>query len=188
MSVRAAPLRWLRLRQRLSLSLVLLLKTSAALSAPPTTTTTTTTTTTPTATLGPRILVIGGSGRVGGSAVRALYEQRALLPGMSLCVAGRRRENWETYVASKPELQGADVGFLELDYEDAEALTEAIEQCDMVVNTAGPFQGLASPLVLQTALSLGKNYIDVCDDIKLSRVARAEPMQQVRELGLETPI
>ncbi|KAJ1441451.1 hypothetical protein B484DRAFT_390754, partial [Ochromonadaceae sp. CCMP2298] len=74
---------------------------------------------------------------------------------------------------------GADVGFIELDYTDAPALHRAIDQCDVVVNTAGPFQGLASPLVLQTALSLGKQYVDVCDDIKLSRVARAEPMQQL---------
>jgi saccharopine dehydrogenase-like NADP-dependent oxidoreductase len=35
---------------------------------------------------------------------------------------------------------------------------------DLVVHTAGPFQGLDTPLVLDAALQKGVPYVDVCDE------------------------
>lgn len=40
----------------------------------------------------------------------------------------------------------------------------AVDGMDLVVHTAGPFQGLVTPLVLDAALQKGVPYVDVCDE------------------------
>lgn len=122
-----------------------------------------------------RVLVIGGSGRVGGSCVRALLEQ-----GRRVVVGGRSRANWVDSAHRFPELDlQARVEFLEIDATLPMQLPRGLY--DAVVNTAGPFQGLTECALLESCLKAGSNYVDVCDDIRLSRVARSNKYQALAQ-------
>ena len=76
------------------------------------------------------ILVIGGSGRVGGSAVRSLLNREAY----DVSIAGRQRSNLQSNFK-------ADVKFQELDIYDEEQLDSVIPNFDVIVHTAGPSRG-----------------------------------------------
>lgn len=130
-----------------------------------------------------KILVLGGSGRVGGSSVRA-FCKAATVGGTdcSVAVAGRSEGNWKTYQQIySQDLADANVDFIPLDIYDTEGIREIFPHFDLIVHTAGPFQGLKQHTVLKTALELGKTYIDVCDDISLSRIARSEEYQRIAQ-------
>ena len=81
-----------------------------------------------------RVLVLGGSGRVGGSAVRCLYDKYG--SSIDLSVVGRKRSNWETYVSrlGRP-LTG--VNFIDVDFNDRIALDKVVENHDLIIHTAG---------------------------------------------------
>lgn len=117
-----------------------------------------------------RVLVLGGSGRVGGSAVRSLYDKYGST--IDLTVGGRKRSNWETYVSRLGRLLPG-VNFIDFDFNDRLTLDKIVEKHDVVIHTAGPFQGLKTPTVMECVLRQGKIYLDVCDDINLSRISRS---------------
>lgn len=137
-----------------------------------------------------RVLVVGGTGRVGGSTVRALKalgmgdaNTKQGLPPLAVIVGGRSLDNfdkakarWAALGAKQGLGEGAfeDVGFVELDHEDPTALVQALRAAkpDLICHTAGPFQQRKSPEVLKAALQLKCPYVDVCDDIDLSQVAK----------------
>jgi saccharopine dehydrogenase-like NADP-dependent oxidoreductase len=127
-----------------------------------------------------RVLVIGGSGRVGGSAVRHLQNIKSS-HNLEVCVAGRRQTNWQAYVQRQKDPSAYDgVPFLELDVDGRGArLDAAVKAHDLIIHTAGPFQGLTVPSVMESALKHGKLYLDVCDDVALSRVARSPRYQEM---------
>ena len=114
----------------------------------------------------PKVLVIGGSGRVGGSAVRSL--SKSFGENIELRVGGRSKEKWEEYRSRVG--RNVPATFVEMDIYDSTSLSKAIAAHDLIIHTAGPFQQLRNPVVLDTALEKGKLYIDVCDDIALSRL------------------
>ena len=122
---------------------------------------------------GHRILVVGGAGRVGGSAVRALVSR---FPSSTLVVGGRDVKNWEV---CKERHRLTSVSFLPMDISSEESIASTIPSFDLIIHTAGPFQGLRNPLLLRHALQLGKKYIDVCDDVPLSAICRSEVFQQL---------
>ncbi len=129
-----------------------------------------------------RILVIGATGRVGGSTVRALRK----LPGWGtsslISVGGRSstkfeqaKQRWISLGAKKNEKDTyEDVGFVALDHEDRVGLLAALanHRPDLIIHTAGPFQRRKNPEVLKAALLLKVPYVDVCDDINLSQLAK----------------
>ncbi|RLN00626.1 hypothetical protein C2845_PM06G14890 [Panicum miliaceum] len=90
-----------------------------------------------------RVLVLGGTGRVGGSTAAALSKLR---PDLSILVGGRNRH---------PTLT-------------PHPLPAPAESVDLVVHTAGPFQRAEECTVLQAAISTKTAYIDVCDDTDYS--------------------
>ncbi|CAK9253947.1 unnamed protein product [Sphagnum jensenii] len=112
-----------------------------------------------------RILVMGGTGRVGGSTLRAL----ATVPDLHLIVAGRNREKGEALAA---EL-GGGAEFSQFDIDNAAALRAALNGVDLVVHAAGPFQRREECSVLEAALDTKTAYIDVCDDKEYSRRAKS---------------
>lgn len=75
------------------------------------------------------------------------------------------------------------VPFLEIDISDQAKLADKLAPFDVIVHTAGPFQGLRDPIVMRTALQQGKKYLDVCDDVELSRISRAQSLQQLAEVN-----
>jgi saccharopine dehydrogenase-like NADP-dependent oxidoreductase len=139
-----------------------------------------------------KVLVIGGSGRVGGSAVRALFKRsfQDESESLRLTVAGRSVDSWHsTATRLSNSLRDSKTGnhqsikesidFVPLDIHSESDLERIIPYYDLIVHTAGPFQQLKNPNVLNTAMKYGKLYLDVCDDIKLSEICRSEKFQAV---------
>lgn len=131
------------------------------------------------------ILVVGGSGRVGGSTVRWLdtLSKRQSIPS-TLTVGGRRRDSFEKAIRNR--ILPNSVDFLSLDVDgDASLLRRKLEnwksqEC-LVVHTAGPFQGRRDPILLETCIDLGIPYVDVCDEWDLAEVSKEKLHQKAVE-------
>jgi len=121
-----------------------------------------------------RILVIGGSGRVGGSAVRAICENSNMNKICEVTVGGRNINRWRNSL-SESEVLKNHIKFRAIDIGNELDLKRILPDFDMIIHTAGPFQGLNRSTVLEYALKEGKLYLDVCDDINLSRIVRMGP-------------
>ncbi|KAG8050705.1 hypothetical protein GUJ93_ZPchr0009g1372 [Zizania palustris] len=113
-----------------------------------------------------RVLVLGGTGRVGGSTAAALSKLR---PDFNILIAGRNREKGES-LASK---LGEQSEFVQVDIRNASILEEALQGVDLVVHAAGPFQRENECTVLQAAIATKTAYIDVCDDTNYSWRAKS---------------
>ena len=120
------------------------------------------------------VLVVGGNGRVGSSTVRWLdllarrtgKRKRPLL----LAIGGRSASNFQV-----SRCQGLkELAFVPVDLDSGiEALVAAVRKARLVVHTAGPFQGRSEPDLLQACITAGVPYCDVCDELLLSRNAKA---------------
>ncbi|KAA8498674.1 hypothetical protein FVE85_6259 [Porphyridium purpureum] len=133
-----------------------------------------------------KVLVLGGTGRVGASTARKLAALVARKnrehPGMgatkvTLLVAGRNQDRGARVVEelcrdSDPLL--VEPRFVSIDYTNTSALVELLEQVDLVIHTAGPFQQrLERCEVLRAAVQARtRYYIDVCDDLSHSLLAK----------------
>ncbi|KAI7992258.1 Carboxynorspermidine synthase [Camellia lanceoleosa] len=104
-----------------------------------------------------RVLILGGTGRVGGSAATALS---ALCPDLRIVVGGRNKEKGATRVAQL----GKNSEFAEVNIDDMESLEATLHDADLVVHTAGPFQQAERCTVLEAAIKTKTAYVDVCDD------------------------
>ncbi|KAI0512269.1 hypothetical protein KFK09_012908 [Dendrobium nobile] len=105
----------------------------------------------------PRVIILGGTGRVGASTAAALSR---LCPSVHLVVAGRNREKGAT-IASK---LGENAEFVWVNVDDIYSIQAALEGMDLVVHSAGPFQQEEKCNVLEAAISSKTTYLDVCDD------------------------
>ena len=134
-----------------------------------------------------RVCVVGGSGRVGGSCVSSLLRRKGDILS-KVTVVGRSRDNFNEFIRrnskNSVELKNK-VSFDSIDISDAPTMRQYIStnKFDLVVNTAGPFQGLDDNELLKCCLASGTNYIDVCDDIELSRQCRSEEYQLLAKEG-----
>jgi len=141
-----------------------------------------------------RVLVVGGSGRVGGSTVKHLLSEanRDDMP-LEVVIGGRSDANFEE---SKKRIKGKlmddgiqgalvenNLHFTKLNLESKESMISAMEGMDLVVHTAGPFQQKTCPEVLEAALEVGTSYVDVCDEIELCKAAKALE-GKVKEAGM----
>nr|XP_023898030.1 uncharacterized protein LOC112009906 [Quercus suber] len=104
-----------------------------------------------------RVLVLGGTGRVGGSTATALSK---LCPDLQIIIAGRNREKGASMVATL----GGRSEFAEVNIDSVKSLEAALRDVDLVVHTAGPFQQAEKCTVLEAAIHTKTAYIDVCDD------------------------
>ncbi|KAI8573247.1 hypothetical protein RHMOL_Rhmol01G0263500 [Rhododendron molle] len=104
-----------------------------------------------------RVLILGGTGRVGGSTAIALSK---LCPDLRIVVGGRNKEKGAARVA---EL-GKNSEFAEIDIEERASLEATLNDVDLVVHTAGPFQQAEKCTVLEVAIQTKTAYMDVCDD------------------------
>jgi saccharopine dehydrogenase-like NADP-dependent oxidoreductase len=131
---------------------------------------------------GQRILVTGGGGEMGAYACRALSKADEV---DQVLVADRDRER---AVRVADEL-GPKAAPLELDISDADALSDALGDVDIVLNTAGPFYRFGRE-VLSAAIATGTDYLDICDDweptldmLELNDAARAAGVTAVLGMG-----
>ncbi|XP_021279391.1 uncharacterized protein LOC110413016 [Herrania umbratica] len=104
-----------------------------------------------------RVLVLGGTGRVGGSTATALSK---LCPDLRIVVGGRNREKGAAMVATL----GNNAEFAEVNIDNKDSLEAALSDVDLVVHAAGPFQQAQKCTVLEAALETKTAYLDVCDD------------------------
>ncbi|XP_057539127.1 uncharacterized protein LOC130817438 [Amaranthus tricolor] len=104
-----------------------------------------------------RVLILGGTGRVGGSTAVALSK---LSPELQIIVGGRNREKGAEMVKKL----GEKSEFVEVDINNINALEASLQDVDLVVHTAGPFQQAEKCTVLEAAIRTKTAYIDVCDD------------------------
>ncbi|KAJ4839606.1 hypothetical protein Tsubulata_029633 [Turnera subulata] len=112
------------------------------------------------------ILVLGGTGRVGGSTATALSN---LCPDLRIVVAGRNREKGASMVSRL----GKNSEFVEVDIDNAKSLEAALRDVDLVVHAAGPFQQTEKCTVLEAAIETKTAYIDVCDDTNYAMRAKS---------------
>ena len=120
-----------------------------------------------------RVLVVGGSGRVGASTVRWIDKlaKAEQLP-VELAVGGRRQASFAA-AAKRLGAKGVDdIKFVQLDLDDAASLERAVAGRSLVVHTAGPFQQRTDPTLLKACIDAGVPYCDVCDELELSRAAK----------------
>lgn len=117
-----------------------------------------------------KLLILGGTGRVGSKAAEYLASQSK--KPLEITLAGRnvaRGQRICDALAARNK-QRSDVTFAvaKVDLANANELADAIRACDTVLHTAGPFQRRDEPgEVLSAALSIGRNYVDVCDDTEV---------------------
>jgi len=143
------------------------------------------------------VLVVGGSGRVGGSTVRWLktLSDRKEQP-ISITVGGRRISAYEIAKKNKviPE-NGVD--FLPMDIDgDTSILQQALQSwkssCTsddcLVVHTAGPFQGRRDPTLLSSCIDLSIPYCDVCDEWELAEVSKVDLDERAKEKGISAVV
>ena len=116
----------------------------------------------------PRVVIVGGTGRVGRSAAVALAGCGTPL---ALTLAGRDATHFQAVTAAEPALRNAS--FVACDVEDRASLAAALRGADLVVHAAGPFQRQPRCAVLEAAVAARVPYLDVCDDTEYAQRAKA---------------
>jgi hypothetical protein len=131
-----------------------------------------------------RVLVVGGSGRVGGSCVTQL-----VLRGSQVTVGGT---NAERFLSSRKRWQSLfpdicedleEVDFVALNRERSESVQAVLSGYDLVVHTAGPFQGKVNTPngVIEACVENGVPYIDVCDDYCTASAIKTKLAEKAKE-------
>jgi hypothetical protein len=134
---------------------------------------------------GKQVLVVGGSGRVGGSVVTQLIKR-----GGKVTVGATRRESFDVsrarWIEVFPELssQLQAVDFVVLNREVASSVSP--QGYDLVVHTAGPFQGKAKVPngILEACVDSKVPYVDVCDDYCTAMAAKAKYAEKAKAGGV----
>lgn len=103
-----------------------------------------------------RILAIGGSGGMGRFAVAAAQHFDSV---EQIVIADLNADSARSF-AAKMNNKVSAVG---LDVSDTAALSSAMLDIDLVINTCGPFYRFGLP-ILQAAIDAGCHYLDICDD------------------------
>ncbi|XP_073269549.1 uncharacterized protein [Primulina huaijiensis] len=104
-----------------------------------------------------RILILGGTGRVGGSTALSLSK---FCPDLRIVIGGRNRDKGAAMVSKL----GNGSEFCEVDINDSKSLDAALKDVGLVLHTAGPFQQAQNCVVLEAAVRNKTAYLDVCDD------------------------
>ena len=115
----------------------------------------------------PKVVLIGGTGRVGSSTASNLLKT---IPEAEIYLGSRTRQTFDAALQRRPDLVNAS--HIQLDINDQSSVERAIQGADLVVHTAGPFQRKQECSVLQAAISCKVPYLDVCDDTEYCQKAR----------------
>lgn len=158
----------------------------AAASAPRRATTTTSTTSAAGSSNGgagappTRVLILGGTGRVGASAAWSLLTDPDRPGAYDVTLASRSRQSFDQALARRPQLKpasssspspGGGASFLRADAADRKSVEAAIREsgATVLVHAAGPFQRSRSYAPLEAAMETGVSYVDICDDAEYAK-------------------
>ena len=109
---------------------------------------------------------------MGSSAAAALLRQE---PGVALVLAGRTESSFAAAVERHPSLRSTSCAFAACDCSDRASLASVIAGADLVVHSAGPFQGGGDECaVLDAAIANGVPYLDVCDDAEYAKTCKSK--------------
>ena len=103
---------------------------------------------------GKKLLIIGGTGRVGSSTAASLVQTH---PNLTIILGTRGQEGYDAAVKNRPSLEGLEHRVL--DRNNLQSILSAMEGCDMVLHTAGPFQRKKECLVLEAAIQAKIPYL-----------------------------
>jgi len=130
----------------------------------------------------PKILVIGGAGDIGQGVVRDLFENSQNTIIIADYNAEKAKRVASNYSSSRVTSEFVDVN-------DLGQTIDLLGGCDVVVNCSGPFYKLAHK-VLNAAIRVGVDYLDVCDDpdaterlLSMDRMAREAGITAVVGMG-----
>lgn len=120
-------------------------------------------------------IVVGGSGRVGGSTVRWLHKltEREGTP-IRLALGGRSSSSFKA-ACRRMEQLGMDtreLEFVQMDLDDPSSVAAAVNGRSLCIHTAGPFQQRKTPVLLKACIDARVPYCDVCDEIVLARSSK----------------
>ena len=103
---------------------------------------------------GKKLLIIGGTGRVGSSTAASLVQTH---PNLTIILGTRGQEGYDAAVKNRPSLEGLDYRIV--DRNDLQSILSAMKGCDIVLHTAGPFQRKKECLVLEAAIQAKIPYL-----------------------------
>jgi len=103
-----------------------------------------------------RIVALGGCGVVGAAAVKAALD---VTEAEEIVIADQNGES----ARKMAEALGDRVTSAQVDVEDADGIESLLADCDIVLNTVGPFYRFGLP-VLKAAIRSKTHYIDINDD------------------------
>lgn len=109
-----------------------------------------------------KVLVLGGCGAVGTVAVQTLAAQDEIAQVVIGDINETRAQ--EVIANSHP----GKVSFTHVNVLDPEAIKAAANGCNAILNCTGPFYRFV-PTILRTVIELGINYVDVCDDVDVTK-------------------
>ncbi len=111
-----------------------------------------------------KVLCVGATGRIGSALARSLIIHTR---DVEVIIAGRNQQLGESIAAQL----GPRATFRKVDLNDGISLRDAMADVDCVFTSAGPFQ-LGQHQVLDAAIDLGIDYMDVGDDVEYGREAK----------------
>ena len=103
---------------------------------------------------GKKLLIIGGTGRVGSSTAASLVQTH---PELTIILGTRGQEGYDAAVKNRPSLEGLEYRIV--DRNDLQSVLTAMKGCDIVLHTAGPFQRKKECLVLEAAIQAKIPYL-----------------------------
>ncbi|CAB9505379.1 Saccharopine dehydrogenase [Seminavis robusta] len=138
---------------------------------------------------GKRILVVGGSGRVGGSVVTQLVKRGASKVTVGGTNEDRFEQSMSRWIQLFDDLEFVNtVSFESVQREDPASFEKVLQASsyDLVVHTAGPFQGKVTARngVLEACVANNVAYVDVCDDYCTATAAKTKYQKQAQENGV----
>lgn len=123
-----------------------------------------------------RLVILGGCGAVGGTAVRTLaatgYYDEYVVADKKLDMARKLSS----------ELGPDKVKAVELNADDPRSLQEAIAGSSVILNCVGPYYRYGPP-ILEEAIKAGIDYVDICDDMDATEIM-LELDGKAREAGV----
>ena len=103
---------------------------------------------------GKKLLIIGGTGRVGSSTAASLVQTH---PNLKIILGTRSQEGYDAAVKNRPSLEGLECRMV--DRNNLQSILSALDGCDIVLHTAGPFQRKKECLVLEAAIQAKIPYL-----------------------------